>query len=63
MPIYVYSCESCDKDNSSFEKYVNCEDRDNVICPACGAKAIRNYSESCKFVSHGLPNGHIAARA
>lgn len=63
MPIYVYSCTKCDNNGSSFEKYVDYQDRDNVICPACGGEAKRNYAESCLFAAHNLPNGHIAARA
>ena len=63
MPIYVYSCTQCDKDNSSFEKYVDADERDNVKCPACGNEATRLYAESCLFAAHNLPNGHIAARA
>lgn len=61
MPIYAYRCEKC---NHNFEQYVaDYDKRDEVKCNMCGDKANRDYQESCQFVSHGLPNGHIAARA
>lgn len=59
MPMYVFECSYCEH---KFEKLVN-YDTQQVKCPECGSDAGKCFAESATFAAHGLPNGHIGARA
>ena len=39
MPLYTYTCLTCDSDYEIISKI---EQRDNAMCPNCGARLIRN---------------------
>ncbi len=41
MPLYEYYCDTC---NKTFEEVQSYEERDNVVCPDCGAGVDREVS-------------------
>lgn len=58
MPFYTFICKECDNKQSDLVKMGTKE----VECKGCGGTAHYSFNDSTRFVSTGLPNGHIAAR-
>ncbi|MBN2380286.1 zinc ribbon domain-containing protein [candidate division WOR-3 bacterium] len=50
MPTYEYHCASCGK---SFEKIHAMSENPDVICPECGAKALRQISGGAGIIMKG----------
>ena len=59
MPMYVFECNFCEY---KFEKLVD-YDTVKTECPRCNYDAFKDFGASATFAAHGLPNGHIGARA
>jgi putative FmdB family regulatory protein len=50
MPTYVYECPSCGK---VFEKVHAMSEEPEVLCPDCGAKALRKITGGAGFIMKG----------
>lgn len=48
MPIYEYTCNSCQK---KFEALVKREEK--AACPGCGSENVKRLLSACGFVSRG----------
>ena len=55
MPIYTYSCKTCDK---TVEKNVSMERRDMVNCSECGYKLVRKIDRPGLVWSPTRNGGH-----
>ena len=57
MPLYTYTCLTCDSDYEIISKI---EQRDNAMCPNCGARLIRNIDRPGLVWSPTKNGGHSA---
>lgn len=55
MPMYSYGCLVCDRD---FEKIVDLNSRDSVLCDKCGNRAIRKIDRPGLVWSPTRNGGH-----